>query len=142
MQATSQERTQEGQLTRLNPISGEDSGHTSILYQERTVDTPQSYIKRGQWTHLNPISGEDSGHTSILCQERTVNTPQSWPGENSEHTSILARSSEHTSILWERNISIPNNGPSGVQDSKTPSLQGILKVRGKDGDDFEVPCNE
>ena len=29
--ATSQERTQEGQLTRLNPISGEDSGHTSIL---------------------------------------------------------------------------------------------------------------
>jgi len=33
---------QEGQLTRLNPISGEDSGHTSILCQERTVDTPQS----------------------------------------------------------------------------------------------------
>jgi len=48
------------------------------------------------------MSGEDSGHTSILCQERTVNTPQSWPGENSEHTSILARSSEHTSILVRR----------------------------------------
>src|SRR5712664_1574502 len=77
--ATSQERTQEGQLTRLNPISGEDSGHTSILCQERTVDTPQSYVRRGQWTHLNP------------GQERTVNTPQSWPGENSEHTSILVR---------------------------------------------------
>src|SRR5467141_3482724 len=79
--AASQERTQEGQLTRLNPISGEDSGHASILYQERTVDTPQSYIRRGQWTHLNPMSGEDSGHTSILCQERTVNTPQSLSGD-------------------------------------------------------------
>jgi len=66
--ATSQERTQEGQLTRLNPISGEDSGHTSILYQERTVDTPQSYVRRGQWTHLNPMSGEDSEHTSILAR--------------------------------------------------------------------------
>src|SRR5882762_2040824 len=122
--AASQERTQEGQLTRLNPISGEDSGHTSILYQERTVDTPQSYVRRGQWTHLNPMSGEDSGHTSILCQERTVNTPQSWPGENSEHRiQYLHIRRGHTSILWKRNISIPNNGPSGVQDSKTPRLQ-------------------
>src|ERR1700727_2870766 len=62
--------SQEGQLTCLNPISGEDSGHTSILYQERTVDTPQSYIRRGQWTHLNPMSGEDSEqlHTSILAR--------------------------------------------------------------------------
>src|SRR5712664_2439744 len=105
--ATSQERTQEGQLTRLNPISGEDSGHTSILCQERTVDTPQSYVRRGQWTHLNP------------GQERTVNTPQSWSGEDT----YLHIRRGHTSILWERNISIPNNGPSGVQDSKTPSLQ-------------------
>jgi hypothetical protein len=68
LHSTSQERTQEGQLTRLNPISGEDSGHTSILYQERTVDTPQSYVRRGQWTHLNPMSGEDSEHTSILAR--------------------------------------------------------------------------
>ena len=111
-----------------------DSWHASILYQERTVDTPQSYIRRGQWTHLNHMSGEDSGHTSILCQERTVNTPQSWPGEDT----YLHIRRGHTSILWERNISIPNNGPSGVQDSKPPSLQGTLKVRGKDGDDFEV----
>jgi hypothetical protein len=65
-------------------------------------------------------------------------------GEDSEHTSILVRRGYlhirrgHTSILWERNISIPNNGPSGVQASKPPSLQGTLKVRGKDGDDFEV----
>src|ERR1700722_17226378 len=58
LHSTSQERTQEGHLTRPNPISREDRGH---------------------------ISGEGSGHTSILCQERTVNTPQSWPGENSEH---------------------------------------------------------
>src|SRR5467141_940571 len=115
--ATSQERTQEGQLTRLNPISGEDSGHTSILCQERTVDTPQSYVRRGQWTHLNP------------GQERTVNTPQSWPGAvntpqswSGEDTYLHIRRG-HTSILWERNISIPNNGPSGVQDSKTPRLQ-------------------
>jgi len=34
---------------------------------------------------------KDSWHASILYQERTVDTPQSWPGENSEHTSILVR---------------------------------------------------
>src|SRR5712664_138352 len=68
----------------LDPMSGKDSGHASILCQ------------RGQWTrldpgqervHLNPMSGEDSehtsilvrrGYTSILCQERTANTPRSW----------------------------------------------------------------
>jgi hypothetical protein len=33
---------------RLNPISGEDSRHTSILCQERTVNTPQSWFRREQ----------------------------------------------------------------------------------------------
>ena len=45
----------------VNPISGEDSGHTSILCQEKTVNTPQSLS--GDDTY---ISGEDSEHTSIL----------------------------------------------------------------------------
>jgi len=65
--ATSQERTQEGQLTRLNPISGEDSGHTSILCQERTVNTPQSW------------PGENSEHTSILVRRGYIPTYQERP---------------------------------------------------------------
>src|ERR1700684_3625050 len=62
---------QEGQLTRLNPISGEDSRHTSILCQERTVNTPQS------------SSGENSEHTSILVRRG--------------HTSILCGHGRETS---------------------------------------------
>jgi hypothetical protein len=104
-----------------------DSWHASILYQERTVDTPQSYIRRGQWTHLNPMSGEDSGHTSILS------------GEDSEHTSILARreqwtqntyiSGEATPRSWGRETS--RSLIMAHRASKTPSL----KARGKDGDE-------
>ena len=95
LHSTSQERTQEGQLTRLNPISGEDSGHTSILCQERTVDTPQSYVRRGQWTHLNP------------SQERTVNT--GYLHIRRGHTSILGRETS-------RSLDSPSV-------SRTPSLQ-------------------
>jgi hypothetical protein len=50
---TPQSYARRGQWTHLNPMSGEDSGHTSILCQERTVNTPQSW------------SGENSEHTSI-----------------------------------------------------------------------------
>ena len=106
-----------GQWTHLNPMSGEDSEHTSILVQERTgKDTPQSYIRRGQWTHLNPMLGED---------QWTHLNPGS--GENSEHTSILVRRGylyiyqERPYLdpvsVWERNISIPKN-----RASKTPRL--------------------
>jgi hypothetical protein len=39
---TPQSYIRRGQWTHLNPMSGEDSEHTSILVQERTVNTPQS----------------------------------------------------------------------------------------------------
>src|SRR5467141_3482726 len=108
--AASQERTQEGQLTRLNPISGEDSGHTSILYQERTVDTPQSYVRRGQWTHLNPMSGENSEHPSILVRRHTCISGEATPRS-------CGRERSRSLIMAHRASKTPR-----LQDSKTPSL--------------------
>jgi len=59
-----------GQWTRLDPISGEDSGHASTL------------VKRG--------------YTSILCQERTANTPRSWSGEDTPQS--YARRGQRTQV--------------------------------------------
>jgi len=91
-----------------------DSWHTSILCQERTVNTPQSWS--GEDTPRSYVRN-DSWHTSILCQERTVNTPQSWSGEDT----YISGEGLDLVLAWERNTLIPNdNGPSGVQDSKPP----------------------
>src|ERR1700719_3332044 len=85
--ATSQERTQEGQLTRLNPISGEDSGHTSIG-QERTVNTPQSWSGEDTYLHIR------RGHTSILW-ERNISIPTCGRGESCDPIAFTAIRSRH-----------------------------------------------
>jgi len=118
-------------------------GYTSILCQERTVDTPRSYVREDSG-HASTLVKR--GYTSILCQERTANTPRSWsgedtlhlnpmPGEDSEHTSILVRRG-YTSILHVRRgyTSILHCMAMGENNSIPKWLIG-LKVRKKDGDE-------
>ena len=68
---------QGGQLTRLNPISGEDSRHTSILCQERTVNTPQSWSREDtpqSWSREdNYISGEGTPQSCVDMGEEHLN---------------------------------------------------------------------
>jgi len=62
---TPQSYIRRGQWTHLNPMSGEDSEHTSILVQERTVNTPQSWS--GEDTY---ISGEAIPRSCVSMGEK------------------------------------------------------------------------
>src|ERR1700684_4066532 len=78
---------QEGQLTHLNPMSGEDSEHISILCQKRTVNTPQSW------------SGENSEHTSILFRRGYLHIRTSilcWHGRETSRSLIIMHRASKT----------------------------------------------
>ena len=87
-----------------------NAGWISQISVDVGEDTPRSYVKRGHNSIL-----VRRGYTSILCQERTRLDPMSdeWTrlhpcqervhlnpmsGEDSEHTSILARRGQNTPL--------------------------------------------